>query len=118
MNWKIRSDDGKQAVLDIGDWGGLVLRGGYEAPPAVPGADTGVDLPRHQWRFAADLGAFLVALQGIDAVFHLAALSNDPLGSLAPEITYDINHHASVTLAAAAKVWPYTPIGTLVTIEE
>ena len=33
MNWKIRSDDGKQAVLDIGDWGGLVLRGGYQAPP-------------------------------------------------------------------------------------
>ncbi len=33
MNWKIRSDDGKQATLDIGDWGGLVLRGGYEAPP-------------------------------------------------------------------------------------
>src|SRR5437660_4251659 len=36
MNWKIRSDDGKQAVLDIGDWGGLVLRGGYQAPAAVP----------------------------------------------------------------------------------
>jgi catechol 2,3-dioxygenase-like lactoylglutathione lyase family enzyme len=38
MNWKIRSDDGKQAVLDIGDWGGLVIRGGYQAPaaPAVP----------------------------------------------------------------------------------
>jgi hypothetical protein len=34
MNWKIRSDDGKQAVLDIGDWGGLVLRGGYQPPPA------------------------------------------------------------------------------------
>ena len=33
MNWKVRSDDGKQAVLDIGDWGGLVLRGGYVAPP-------------------------------------------------------------------------------------
>jgi len=30
MNWPIRSDDGKQAVLDIGDWGGLVLRGGYQ----------------------------------------------------------------------------------------
>jgi catechol 2,3-dioxygenase-like lactoylglutathione lyase family enzyme len=40
MNWKIRSDDGKQAVLDIGDWGGLVLRGGYEAPPAPPPSDT------------------------------------------------------------------------------
>src|SRR4051812_23798664 len=38
MNWKIRSDDGKQAVLDIGDWGGLVLRGGYQAPPAPPPA--------------------------------------------------------------------------------
>ncbi|MEZ5288715.1 MAG: hypothetical protein R2712_28700, partial [Vicinamibacterales bacterium] len=34
MNWPVRSDDGKQAVLDIGDWGGLVLRGGYTAPPA------------------------------------------------------------------------------------
>lgn len=33
MNWAIRSDDGKQAVLDIGDWGGLILRGGYKAPP-------------------------------------------------------------------------------------
>ena len=33
MNWKIRSDDGKQAVLDIGDWGGLILRNGYVAPP-------------------------------------------------------------------------------------
>jgi catechol 2,3-dioxygenase-like lactoylglutathione lyase family enzyme len=36
MNWPIRSDDGRQAVLDIGDWGGLVLRGGYQAPPAPP----------------------------------------------------------------------------------
>ena len=36
MNWKIRSDDGKEAVLDIGDWGGLALRGGYQAPPPTP----------------------------------------------------------------------------------
>lgn len=42
-------------------------------------------------------------LTGFDAVIHLAALSNDPLGALAPEITYDINHHASVRLAALAK---------------
>jgi len=39
MNWKIRSDDGKQAVLDIGDWGGLILRGGFQAPPPAPAAD-------------------------------------------------------------------------------
>ena len=32
MNWKIRSDDGKQAILDIGDWGELTIRGGYQAP--------------------------------------------------------------------------------------
>jgi nucleoside-diphosphate-sugar epimerase len=42
-------------------------------------------------------------LQGFEAVIHLAALSNDPLGALAPEITYDINHHASVRLARLAK---------------
>ena len=42
-------------------------------------------------------------LEGFDAVIHLAALSNDPLGALAPELTYDINHHASVRLARLAK---------------
>lgn len=42
-------------------------------------------------------------LAGFDAVIHLAALSNDPLGALAPRITYDINHHASVGLARLAK---------------
>jgi len=42
-------------------------------------------------------------LNGFEAVIHLAALSNDPLGALAPQITYDINHHASVRLARLAK---------------
>ncbi|WP_328940679.1 SDR family oxidoreductase [Streptomyces sp. NBC_00250] len=42
-------------------------------------------------------------LAGVDAVIHLAALSNDPLGSLAPDLTYDINHHASVRLAELAR---------------
>jgi nucleoside-diphosphate-sugar epimerase len=42
-------------------------------------------------------------LKGFDAVAHLAALSNDPLGDLNPTITYDINQHASVRLARAAK---------------
>ncbi|GDY32498.1 NAD-dependent epimerase/dehydratase family protein [Gandjariella thermophila] len=42
-------------------------------------------------------------LSGVDAVIHLAALSNDPLGALAPELTYDINHHASVRLAKLAR---------------
>src|SRR5580765_3326847 len=42
-------------------------------------------------------------LRGFDAVVHLAALSNDPLGCLDESCTYDINHHGSVTLAKAAK---------------
>ena len=42
-------------------------------------------------------------LDGIDAVIHLAGLSNDPLGSLAPRFTYEINHEATVRLAEIAK---------------
>ena len=42
-------------------------------------------------------------LTGFDAVVHFAALSNDPLGSLAPDITYDINHRASTRLARLAR---------------
>jgi nucleoside-diphosphate-sugar epimerase len=42
-------------------------------------------------------------LRGFDAVMHLAALSNDPLGDVNPQITYDINHLGSVRLARLAK---------------
>ena len=42
-------------------------------------------------------------LTGFDAVIHLAALSNDPVGDLNPECTYAINHRASVDLARLAK---------------
>jgi nucleoside-diphosphate-sugar epimerase len=42
-------------------------------------------------------------LRGFDAVVHLAALSNDPWGNLDPQLTYDINHLASVRLARLSK---------------
>jgi nucleoside-diphosphate-sugar epimerase len=42
-------------------------------------------------------------LRGFDAVMHLAALSNDPVGDLNPQVTYDINHIGSVRLAQLAK---------------
>lgn len=42
-------------------------------------------------------------LRGFDAVMHLAALSNDPLGDVNPQVTYDINHLGSVRLARLAK---------------
>ncbi len=42
-------------------------------------------------------------LQGVEAIVHMAELSNDPAGQLAPNITYDINHKGSVRLAKLAK---------------
>jgi nucleoside-diphosphate-sugar epimerase len=75
--------------LDSGLFADCIL-GGLDAPD-VPG-------------LAVDLRDVTVAqLQGFDAVVHMAALSNDPLGSVAPEITYDINHHASTRLARLSK---------------
>ena len=43
------------------------------------------------------------ALGGFDAIVHLAALSNDPLGALNPRLTDDVNFGATARLAAAAK---------------
>ena len=42
-------------------------------------------------------------LEGVDAVLHLAGLSNDPLGDYQPGLTEKINHEASVRLAQLAK---------------
>ncbi|MFL5575760.1 MAG: NAD-dependent epimerase/dehydratase family protein [Gemmatimonadaceae bacterium] len=42
-------------------------------------------------------------VRGMDAVVHMAELSNDPTGQLSPNITYDINHRGSVRLAELAK---------------
>lgn len=42
-------------------------------------------------------------LEGFEAVIHLANLSNDPLGNLNPNLTYDINHEGSVRLAELSR---------------
>jgi nucleoside-diphosphate-sugar epimerase len=42
-------------------------------------------------------------LRGFDAVVHMAELSNDPIGDLIGDVTYDINHLGSVHLARCAK---------------
>jgi len=42
-------------------------------------------------------------LRGLDAVVHLAGLSNDPLGDLDPDLTHEINFRATVGLARAAR---------------
>jgi nucleoside-diphosphate-sugar epimerase len=42
-------------------------------------------------------------LEGVDAVIHLAGLSNDPLGELMPGLTEEINLHGTMRLAQIAK---------------
>ncbi|MDF5714937.1 MAG: SDR family oxidoreductase [Rhizonema sp. NSF051] len=42
-------------------------------------------------------------LRGVEAIVHMAELSNDPTGQLAPHITYEINHQGSLRLAKLAK---------------
>ncbi|QDU89350.1 UDP-glucose 4-epimerase [Pirellulimonas nuda] len=42
-------------------------------------------------------------LEGLDAICHLAAISNDPMGQLDPELTLRVNRDASVELARRAK---------------
>lgn len=61
--------------------------------------------PLASWRsIAKDLRDVEAAdLRGFDAVMHLAALSNDPLGDLNPELTYAINLEGSLRLAQLAK---------------
>jgi nucleoside-diphosphate-sugar epimerase len=67
------------------------------------GADFGPDVPavRSIRKDIRDVEA--ADLRGFDAVIHLAALSNDPLGCLDESCTYDINHLGSVSLARVAK---------------
>lgn len=92
----------------IGSVAGTILR---EAGHAPIGLDTdlfaGCDFsgPAEEIpEIRKDLRDLEVAdLAGFDAVVHLAALSNDPLGDLNPELTYDVNHAGSVRLAKLAK---------------
>jgi nucleoside-diphosphate-sugar epimerase len=78
----------------------------------VVGLDTGFYKERMLYRdgaatpltLAKDLRQIEASdLKGMDAVVHMAELSNDPAGQLAPNITYEINHQGSVRLAELAK---------------
>jgi len=85
-----------------------LLRKGYE----VTGIDTGFYREGTLYRVGGLLPLTMTKdlrqigeedLRGADALVHMAELSNDPLGQLAPNITYDINHKASVRLAELAR---------------
>ena len=86
----------------------LLMRDGHE----VLGVDTG--FYRVGWLYngtdrtprtlTKDLRSLTRAdLEGVDAVVHMAELSNDPTGALAPDITYEINHKGSLHIAELAK---------------
>lgn len=87
-----------------------------DAGHEVTGLDTGwfndcAFPPRPEERSPAQVPTLRVDIRdvtydhcaGFDAVLHLAALSDDPLGNLNPSVTYDVNYHAAVRLARAAK---------------
>jgi nucleoside-diphosphate-sugar epimerase len=85
-----------------------LVRLGYE----VVGLDTGFYKERMLYRDGS-ITPFTIArdlrriepenLEDIDAIVHMAELSNDPAGQLAPTITYEINHKGSVFLAELAR---------------
>src|SRR5947207_4721308 len=81
-----------------------LVRQGYQ----VIGLDTGFYKERTFYRdgqttpltLAKDLRHIeMKDLKDVDAVVHMAELSNDPAGQLAPTVTYEINHKGSVRLA-------------------
>ena len=85
-----------------------LMRQGYE----VIGLDTGFYKERMLYRDNATTPITLAKdlrqveegdFKDVDAVVHMAELSNDPAGQLAPTITYEINHKGSVYLANLAR---------------
>lgn len=73
---------------------------GFYTGCTYPGAPAPVEIPS----ILRDVRDVTVEdLHRFEAVIHLAALSNDPLADLNPDITYDINHRGSVRLAEMAK---------------
>src|SRR5262245_37595389 len=87
--------------------GPILLASGYD----VVGVDTGLyegcdfgTAPQAMPELHKDLRDLKRSdLEGFDSVVHLAALSNDPIGNLNSQLTYEINHIASVRLARNAK---------------
>ena len=89
--------------------GSFLMERGHE----VVGLDTG--FYREGWLYNGGIKSFPRSiskdirniskedLQGVQAVVHLAELSNDPLGQFNPEMTYRINHQSSVNLAKLCK---------------
>lgn len=69
MGWKVRSDDGRQALLDIGDnSGGILIRGGLSAPPPAAITDAGLGVSRPPVRAVFDGFAWGISPWDTDTV--------------------------------------------------
>ncbi len=80
------------AGFDMGYFGNCVTSSG-----ALPECLLDVQHFGDMRAFPADI------LEGVDAVVHLAGISNDPMGNKFEQVTLDINHRASIELARKAK---------------
>jgi nucleoside-diphosphate-sugar epimerase len=89
-------EDGHQVVgLDTGY---------YKAGWLCPGPLAGITLGVEPATLIKDIRDVTVDdLRGFDAIVHMAELSNDPIGDLIGDVTYQVNHHGSVHLADCAK---------------
>lgn len=115
---------GKRSLEDLVDHMRVLLTGsdGYLGRITAPtlaarghevvGVDTGFYRAGWLYNDNADVPATITKdvrnleasdLEGFDAVVHMAELSNDPIGDLIGDVTYEINHAGSVRLAALAK---------------
>lgn len=70
----------------------------YRSPLLYEDADMSVETHRRDIRRLEPAD-----MEGADAIVHMAELSNDPVGQLAPEVTHDINHRGSLHVAETAK---------------
>src|SRR6188472_2323310 len=67
------------------------------------GCDVGVQPAGYEQRTGDIRDVVPEDLEGFDAIIHLAAISNDPIGHLNPEATYAVNAHGAVHVAEVAK---------------
>jgi nucleoside-diphosphate-sugar epimerase len=63
------------------------------------GCDFGAQPDGYEQRTGDIRDATREDVEGFDAIIHLAAISNDPIGHLSPEATYSVNAHGAVHMA-------------------
>jgi nucleoside-diphosphate-sugar epimerase len=111
---EVKKPKSKQRVLVTGDRGYIgcvVVKKLLEAGYDVTGLDSGFfdksalqDQEIEYKKITKDIRDVVASdIEGVNSIIHLAALSNDPIGAINPDLTNEINHKSSVKLAKLAK---------------